>query len=142
MIEKNCGSCRYYNKHKCWCLKHDTERLKNDLCKGWESKDKLCAYCNTEITTAIFAIDENKACESCFADYTSFENDAVNHPKHYTQLPVECKDVIKHFDSCRGQAIKYIWRCEDKGKPVEDLKKAIFWLNEKIKMYESGVGNE
>lgn len=69
-------------------------------------------------------------------------NDEVNNPAHYKQLPIECKDVIKYFDACRGQAIKYIWRCEHKGKPIQDLKKAIFWLNEKIKMYESEGYNE
>ena len=103
-------------------------------------KSVVCGYCYREIEGAIFAHDDRKVCESCFADYTSFDgkakNDEVNHPSHYTQLPIECKDVIKNFDSCRGQAIKYIWRCEYKGHPITDLQKAIFWLNEKIKMYE------
>ena len=103
---------------------------------------KLYKITFTDVETGgvIFDHDDRKVCESCFADYTSFDgkakNDEVNHPSHYTQLPIECKDVIKNFDSCRGQAIKYIWRCEDKGKRIQDLQKAIFWLNEKIKMYE------
>ena len=80
--------------------------------------------CNTEIGS-IYCDNQGK-------------EDMVNHPRHYTSHPsgVECKDISKHFDSPRGQAIQYIWRCEDKGHPVTDLKKAIFWLEEKIKMYE------
>jgi len=98
---------------------------------------KICGYCGNEITETIFAIQDKKACEHCFSEKTSFKkHDDVEHPLHYTQLPIECMDVIKHFDACRGQAIKYIWRCENKGKPIQDLKKAIFWLKVKIKMYE------
>jgi hypothetical protein len=29
-------------------------------------------------------------------------------------------------------AVKYIWRCGDKGKPVEDLRKAIWYLEREI----------
>ena len=137
----NCGNCDYYNLEHGVCDKHDEKMKSSDLCTGWEGEEKMvCGYCNMEIDGAIFAHDDRKVCESCFADYTSFDgkakNDEVNHPSHYTQLPIECKDVIKNFDSCRGQAIKYIWRCEYKGHPITDLQKAIFWLNEKIKMYE------
>ena len=69
------------------------------------------------------------------------ENDMVNHPNHYNNHPsgVECIDIIKHMGFCRGSAIKYIWRCFDKGKPIEDLKKAIFYLNTKIEMLEREV---
>ena len=57
--------------------------------------------------------------------------DNVNHPKHYTQNPsgVECIDITSLCSFCRGNCIKYIWRHMDKGKPIEDLKKALWYLD-------------
>lgn len=67
--------------------------------------------------------------------------DLVNHPPHYTSHPsgVECIDVTKHMDFCLGNAMKYIWRAgiKDEAKTVEDLKKAVFYINKKIEMLES-----
>lgn len=58
--------------------------------------------------------------------------DAVSMPSHYTQLPVECIDVTEHFGFCLGNAIKYIWRADHKGKPVEDLRKAAWYIEREI----------
>lgn len=59
--------------------------------------------------------------------------DAVNHPKHYNQHPsgVECITITEHMPFNLGNAIKYIWRAEYKNG-IEDLKKAIFYLNREI----------
>lgn len=74
------------------------------------------------------------------------ENDAVNHPKHYTSHPsgIECIEVTKHHNFCIGNAIKYLWRAGIKEssksaseKQIEDLKKAIWYINEEIKTIES-----
>lgn len=61
-------------------------------------------------------------------------HDSVNHPQHYTSHPsgIECIEVTRHMNFNRGNAIKYIWRCGDKGKPIEDLRKAIWYLNDEI----------
>lgn len=62
-------------------------------------------------------------------------NDPVNHPSHYIRGGVECIDHIKKSlgDSYKGyllgNAIKYIWRHDAKGRPIEDLKKAEWYLN-------------
>lgn len=74
---------------------------------------------------------------------TSTKEDKVNSPKHYTSHPsgIECIEITKHYDFCIGNAIKYLWRAglkkeegySDKSKEVEDLKKAIWYINEKIK---------
>lgn len=66
--------------------------------------------------------------------------DNINHPKHYTSHPsgVEPLTIARHEDFLTGNAIKYIMRHRYKGKPVEDLKKAIFYLNERIKVIEAG----
>ena len=57
---------------------------------------------------------------------------AVNHPAHYNKVPVECIEVAKHFNFCLGNALKYIWRCEHKGKKKEDLEKAIWYLKKEL----------
>lgn len=60
------------------------------------------------------------------------ESDPVDLPSHYTQLPVECIDVTEHFGFCLGNAIKYIWRADHKGKPIEDLRKARWYIDREI----------
>lgn len=64
------------------------------------------------------------------------KHDAVNHPRHYVAHPsgVECIDITKHMNFCLGNAIKYIWRAGLKGenKSVEDLRKAVFYINKEI----------
>ena len=58
--------------------------------------------------------------------------DDVHYPPHYRMLPVECIDVTEHFNFTLGNAIKYIWRSDFKGKPIEDLKKAVWYLEREI----------
>lgn len=80
--------------------------------------------------------------EDEFAEY-----DAVNHPPHYTSDPsgVECIDITKHRDFCTGNAIKYLWRAglkqdadkSTKDKQIEDLKKAIWYINAEIELISS-----
>ena len=61
-------------------------------------------------------------------------NDPVNHPKHYTAHPsgVEAIEITEHFNFNKGNAIKYIWRSADKGKEVEDLRKARWYIDREI----------
>ena len=60
--------------------------------------------------------------------------DNINHPKHYTEHPsgVECIQITEHFNFCLDNAIKYIWRAGLKNDRIEDLKKAVFYLNREI----------
>lgn len=67
------------------------------------------------------------------------KNDNVEHPSHYTTGGIECIDAIKASMSSeeykgflKSQVIKYVWRYRLKGKPVEDLKKARFYLERLI----------
>jgi len=57
-------------------------------------------------------------------------NDAVNHPSHYTTGKYEVIDVIEDWRVCYhlGNVIKYIARHQHKGRPIEDLKKAEWYL--------------
>lgn len=69
--------------------------------------------------------------------------DSVNHPSHYTDGKIEVIDFIedKKLGFCLGNAIKYIARAgkkksammDDKQKEIEDLEKAIWYINRRIK---------
>tara|TARA_R110002167_G_scaffold64293_1_gene181647 strand:- start:1329 stop:1772 length:444 start_codon:yes stop_codon:yes gene_type:complete len=61
--------------------------------------------------------------------------DVVNNPDHYNTGAIECIDAIESSMSgegfrsyCKGNVQKYLWRYEMKGKPVEDLQKAQWYL--------------
>lgn len=60
--------------------------------------------------------------------------DVVNSPKHYNKHPsgLEAIQVTEWFNFNLGNAIKYIWRCDYKGKPLEDLEKARWYLDREI----------
>ena len=64
------------------------------------------------------------------------ENDNVNHPSHYTTGKIEVIDFIedKELNYHRGNAIKYIVRADkkDPSKEIEDLQKAVWYLNREI----------
>lgn len=52
-------------------------------------------------------------------------NDVVSNPGHYKHRSgVECKEIVYDLPKWVGDAIKYVWRHQHKGKPVEDLRKA------------------
>lgn len=64
----------------------------------------------------------------------SDEPDPVNHPPHYTRHPsgVECIQITEHMNFNLGNAVKYIWRAGEKGKPLEDLRKARWYVEREI----------
>lgn len=93
----------------------------------------VCPYCG------------QKAPQEAKADTGKLEIDMVNHPAHYTAGNVECIDALESMSvgyrdtvqaALAWQVVKYIWRSTLKGKPMEDLQKAQFYLNrliEKVK---------
>lgn len=74
------------------------------------------------------------------------EPDNVNHPEHYTSHPsgIECIEITRHYPFSVGNAIKYLWRAglkkdaslTNNQKEIEDLKKAIFYINDRIAQIE------
>ena len=76
------------------------------------------------------------------------KEDKVNSPSHYSYLKklcgIEVIDITRHMDFDLGNAIKYILRAghkteegyDNKAKTIEDLKKAIFYINDKISQIE------
>ena len=66
-------------------------------------------------------------------------NDPVNSPSHYNSGDIECIDAIEASMSIeafkgylKGNVEKYVWRMSYKGRPVEDLRKARFYLDRLI----------
>ena len=60
--------------------------------------------------------------------------DAVEHPKHYTSHPsgIECIQITEHMGFNLGNALKYVWRCDLKKDAIEDLKKAIWYIEREL----------
>ena len=88
---------------------------------------------------------------SVFAnEFTNKNAEQVSHPSHYAWLKdlcgVEPLDVCRHLDFNTGNAIKYLLR---KGKVdgsktntekrIEDLHKAVFYIQDEIKLLEHGT---
>lgn len=79
------------------------------------------------------------------AEQNQPKSEAVNHPNHYAWLKELCGiepiDICRHLDFNCGSAIKYLLRngkkemnlseCEQR---VQDLSKAIFYLQDEIEM--------
>jgi len=61
-------------------------------------------------------------------------SDPVKHPKHYTSHPsgIECIEITKYMGFCLGNAFKYIWRADLKNNAIEDLRKAIQYIEFEI----------
>lgn len=60
-------------------------------------------------------------------------SDPVNHPSHYADNSIgglECIEVTRHFMFSAGNTIKYVWRSGYKIDDMQDLDKAVFYLND------------
>lgn len=69
-------------------------------------------------------------------------DDPVEHPKHYTDGGIEVIDYIeaKGLGYHLGNAVKYISRAgrKDPAKTIEDLEKAVWYIQRKIKLLKEG----
>jgi len=66
-------------------------------------------------------------------------SDPVNHPAHYTMGGVEVIDAIEAWGLgyCLGNAVKYVARANHKGAFVQDLKKAVWYLERELARHEA-----
>jgi hypothetical protein len=69
--------------------------------------------------------------------------DMVNDPSHYKSGGIEAIEGIEasmepeaYAGYLKGNIMKYMWRYERKGKPIEDLKKARWYLDRLIGLRE------
>jgi hypothetical protein len=71
-------------------------------------------------------------------------HDPVNHPTHYNQVrlqdgrKVECIEIIEalQLGFHLGNALKYLWRHDNKGNRLEELQKARWYLDREIQNEE------
>jgi len=58
----------------------------------------------------------------------------VDHPHHYNVGKIEVIEAIEAWELnfSLGNAVKYIARADHKGKPIEDLEKALWYIKREI----------
>ena len=111
-----------------------------------DAKNGLQAIVDVKAGTLRFARPGSPWAHTEFvvSEYASAEDsDPVNRPSHYTAGGIECIDAIKASMSTeaflgflKGNVQKYMWRYEKKVAPVEDLKKAQWYLSKLIEEQE------
>ena len=80
-----------------------------------------------------------KSSKGDYVDPYDMQPDLVNQPPHYNEGSIECIDYLKDslgdgFDAyLEGSIKKYLHRWRYKQKPVEDLRKAQWYLKRLIK---------
>lgn len=72
--------------------------------------------------------------------------DNVNHPPHYMWLNgIEVIDIVEPLADASGWnvacAVKYLLRCDHKGKDIEDMEKAAWYINREIERRKSRSGS-
>ena len=78
------------------------------------------------------------------------QNEHVNHPSHYNVGTIETIDYLRSvlgaegcYDFCVGNVLKYVSRAKHKGKPLEDLEKAEWYLQYAMRLLaEQGAKND
>jgi hypothetical protein len=105
----------------------DWERLRKEI-PAIESKsiDNAMVACHTFV---------NQPYITDTAENLNAEEDVVNNPSHYNTGNIECIEAIEESMSSvafkgylKGNCMKYLWRYDLKGKQVEDLEKAGWYL--------------
>lgn len=111
--------------------------------------------CEIELAVCGYVSHDVDLCKlakvSVFAnEFTNKKAEQVSHPSHYAWLKdlcgVEPLDICRHLDFNTGNAIKYLLR-KDKVdgnktktyKRIEDLRKAVFYIQDEIKLLEHGT---
>ena len=113
---------------------------------GWEHKlDGEDEYDFTISCLNIFDANESeldKAIELIEGKSSETKSDPIN-PAHYTDGKIEVIEYIedKNLGFCLGNAIKYISRAgkKDPTKEIEDLKKAKWYIERRIKELEEAI---
>ncbi len=108
----------------------------------WQSKKQVkrpskIVEAVQEMKTTLDALDKIK--DRPKYRLASAFDDLVNHPPHYKAGGVETIDFIeaKDLNYRLGNVVKYITRAEKKGNPIEDLKKARWYLDREISVREN-----
>ena len=120
-----------------------------EMCSGTsKASAELCEKCWNQEMVLPAPAKKPMAQVNAFMNQDADEKPAenfVDHLTHYCQGSIECIDalnaMVEGWDNpvaavLAWQAVKYIWRHPFKGKPVEDIKKAQFYLEQLVNQYE------
>lgn len=154
----------YITRNDCLKCNFDPICVHNDnipILFGIDRKDGVTWLCTSvsfdNKLSAYFATESIMRYGQKFDIVTKGEEEAANkkteqvsHPSHYAWLKdlcgVEPLDICRHLDFNTGNAIKYLLR-RDKvdgnktktEKRIEDLRKAVFYIQDEIKLLEHGT---
>ena len=69
-------------------------------------------------------------------------SDAIEHPKHYNSHPsgIEAIELTRYESFLRGNVLKYVLRAPYKGREVEDLLKAMQYLEWELERAREEAG--
>lgn len=151
----NCDKIVEWGKHYFLIRKNDDNIEDGERCLLYDcvdGGDGFCAKCFRLIDDGFYVakeltreeVDGAQAETSTDVHWENPKIDAVNHPSHYTSDPsgVECIQITRHRSFCVGNAIKYLWRAglkhdadkTDTEKQIEDLQKAVWYINQEIEL--------
>lgn len=118
-----------------WQRRKNSEFVSKVFAKAKEPSKIVKAV--QEMKTTLDALDKIK--DRPKYRLASAFDDLVNHPPHYKAGGVETIDFIeaKDLNYRLGNVVKYITRAEKKGNPIEDLKKARWYLDREISVREN-----
>lgn len=136
-IDKLVSYIKDYTKHELEDVLDNEEQFNND------ESDCIVSY--TDICNSIkhqMNYNEGDSCQ----DEQDVQHDSVNHPSYYADSNIEVIDYIedKNLGYHLGTAIKYISRAgkkheqgmTTKEKEIEDLRKAVWFINRKIEQLQ------
>lgn len=154
----------YITRNDCLKCNFDPICVHNDnipILFGIDRKDGVTWLCTSvsfdNKLSAYFATESIMRYGQKFDIVTKGEEEAANkkteqvsHPSHYAWLKdlcgVEPLDICRHLNFNTGNAIKYLLR-KDKvdgnktktEKRIEDIRKAVFYIQDEIKLMEHGT---
>ena len=109
--------------------------INNATPADWDRLRKQAPAIETTIDEAMMQVYVDMSKEELEAYIFDEDEDVVNKPDHYNTGNIECIDAIEESMSSiafqgylKGNCMKYLWRYDYKGKPVEDLQKAEWYL--------------
>lgn len=111
---------------KYYCKKCNAEINPGGLCSNSE-----CSYSKLEKERSKIGVTAKEACENF---RINLSKEKVDHPSHYNEHPsgVECITIVEHMCFNLGNAVKYCWRADLKDDAVNDLNKAIWYIQREL----------
>ena len=124
--------------------------INNATPQDWDRLRKQAPAIETTIDESMMQVYVDMSKEELEAYiFDDDEEDVVNKPDHYNTGNIECIDAIEESMSSiafqgylKGNCMKYLWRYDYKGKPVEDLQKAQWYLAKLLNVVVFEEGEE